>query len=235
MVRVFKLRNIRIKEQKKLNENNFCLYKHIISYIKATDLTMYEKEEILHQIMDMILEAQYENRDKSFIVGDDYKRFCKNIINEYMVTKSKVYIVLDYVQRYILWMIIGLGLYILYNFFLINQLTITLNDIFTWNMVSLFIVFISKSVTREAIVVPISEKSKIKVNINFNNNSKLVNYLVGIFIISLILQLVSKHLFNIDPYTYVILLQSNVFIIVLIILLVLIGISIYKYQYTKRY
>lgn len=235
MVRVFKLRNIRIKEQKKLNENNFCLYKHIISYIKATDLTMYEKEEILHQIMDMLLEAQYENRDKSFIVGDDYKRFCKNIINEYMVTKSKVYIVLDYVQRYILWMTIGLGLYILYNFFLINQLTITLNDIFTWNMVSLFIVFISKSVTREAIVVPISEKSKIKVNINFNNNSKLVNYLVGIFIISLILQLVSKHLFNIDLYTYVILLQSNVFIIVLIILLVLIGISIYKYQYTKRY
>lgn len=235
MVRVFKLRNIRIKEQKKLNENNFCLYKHIISYIKATDLTMYEKEEILHQIMDMLLEAQYENRDKSFIVGDDYKRFCKNIINEYMVTKSKVYIVLDYVQRYILWMIIGLGLDILYNFFLINQLTITLNDIFTWNMVSLFIVFISKSVTREAIVVPISEKSKIKVNINFNKNSKLVNYLVGIFIISLILQLVSKHLFNIDPYTYVILLQSNVFIIVLIILLVLIGISIYKYQYTKRY
>ncbi len=218
MVRVFKLRNIIIKEQKKLNENNFCLYKHIISYIKATDLTMYEKEEILHQIMDMLLEAQYENRDKSFIVGDDYKRFCKNIINEYMVTKSKVYIVLDYVQRYILWMTIGLGLDILYNFFLINQLTITLNDIFTWNMVSLFIVFISKSAAREAIVVPISEKSKIKVNINFNN-SKIVSYLVGIFIFSLILQLVSRYLFNIDPYTYVILLQSNIFIIILIILL----------------
>lgn len=235
MVRVFKLRNIRIKEQKKLNENNFCLYKHIISYIKATDLTMYEKEEILHQIMDMLLEAQYENRDKSFIVGDDYKRFCKNIINEYMVTKSKVYIVLDYLQRYILWMTIGIGLDALYNLFLINQLSITLNDIFTWNMISLFIVFISKSVTREAIVVPISEKSKIKVNINFNNNSKLVSCLLGIFILSLILQLVSRHLFNIDPYTYVILLQSDVFIIILIILLVLIGISIYKYQYTKRY
>lgn len=235
MVRVFKLRNIRIKEQKKLNENNFCLYKHIISYIKATDLTMYEKEEILHQIMDMLLEAQYENRDKSFIVGDDYKRFCKNIINEYMVTKSKVYIVLDYLQRYILWMTIGIGLDAFYNLFLINQLSITLNDIFTWNMISLFIVFISKSVTREAIVVPISEKSKIKVNINFNNNSKLVSCLLGIFILSLILQLVSRHLFNIDPYTYVILLQSNVFIIILIILLVLIGISIYKYQYTKRY
>ena len=234
MVRVLELRNIRIKEQKKLNENNFCLYKHIISYIKATDLTMYEKEEILHQIMDMLIEAQYENRDKSFIVGDDYKKFCKNIINEYMVTKSKVYIVLDYVQRYILWMTIGLALDVLYNLFLINQLSITLNDIFTWNMISLFIVFISKSVTREAIVVPISEKSKIKVNINFNN-SKTVSYLVRIFIFSLILQLVSRHLFNIDPYTYVILLQSNVFIIVLIILLVLIGISIYKYQYTKRY
>lgn len=35
-------------EKKKLNENNLCLYKHIIAYIKATDLTMYEQEEILH-------------------------------------------------------------------------------------------------------------------------------------------------------------------------------------------
>lgn len=235
MVRVLKLRNIRIKEQKKLNENNLCLYKHIIAYIKATDLTMYEKEEILHQIMDMLLEAQYEKRDKSFIVGDDYKKFCKSIIDEYMVTKSKVYIVLDYVQRYVLWMIIGLGLEALCNLFLINQLTITLNDIFTWNMISLFIVFISKSVTREAIVVPISEKSKIKININFNNNSKLASCLLGIFILSLILQLVSRNLFNIDPYTYVILLKSNVFIIISIILLVVVGISIYKYQYVKRY
>lgn len=228
MVRVLKLRNIRIKEQKKLNENNFCLYKHIIAYIKATNLTIYEKEEILHQIMDMLLEAQYEKRDKSFIVGDDYKKFCKGIIDEYMVTKSKIYIVLDYVQRYVLWMIIGLGLEGFYNLFLINQLTITLNDIFTWNMISLFIVFISKSVTREAIVVPISEKSKIKININFNN-SKLASCLLGIFILSLILQLVSRHLFNIDPYTYVILLKSNVFIIISIILLVVVGISIYKY------
>lgn len=234
MVRILKLRNIRIKEQKKLNENNFCLYKHIIAYIKATNLTIYEKEEILHQIMDMLLEAQYENRDKSFIVGDDYKKFCKSIIDEYMLTKSKVYIVLDYVQRYVLWMIIGLGLEGFYNLFLINQLTITLNDIFTWNMISLFIVFISKSVTREAIVVPISEKSKIKININFNN-SKLASCLLGIFILSLILQLVSRHLFNIDPYTYVILLKSNVFIIISIILLVVVGISIYKYQYVKRY
>ena len=234
MVRVLKLRNIRIKEQKKLNENNFCLYKHIIAYIKSTNLTIYEKEEILHQIMDMLLEAQYENRDKSFIVGDDYKKFCKSIIDEYMLTKSKVYIVLDYVQRYVLWMIIGLGLEGFYNLFLINQLTITLNDIFTWNMISLFIVFISKSVTREAIVVPISEKSKIKININFNN-SKLASCLLGIFILSLILQLVSRHLFNIDPYTYVILLKSNVFIIISIILLVVVGISIYKYQYVKRY
>ena len=234
MVRVLKLRNIRIKEQKKLNENNFCLYKHIIAYIKATNLTIYEKEEILHQIMDMLLEAQYDNRDKSFIVGDDYKKFCKSIIDEYMLTKSKVYIVLDYVQRYVLWMIIGLGLEGFYNLFLINQLTITLNDIFTWNMISLFIVFISKSVTREAIVVPISEKSKIKININFNN-SKLASCLLGIFILSLILQLVSRHLFNIDPYTYVILLKSNIFIIISIILLVVVGISIYKYQYVKRY
>ena len=234
MIRVLKFMNMRIKEQKKLNENNLFLYKYITTYIKATDLTMYEKEEILHQIMDMLLEAQYENRDKSFIVGDNYKEFCKSIIDEYMVTKSKLYIFLDYFQRYILWMTIGLGLDALYNLFSVNQLSITLNDIFTCNMISLFIVFISKSVSREAIVVPISEKSKIKVNINFNNNSREMSYLLGIFILSVVLQLASKYLFNIDPYNYVILLQSNVFIIIFSILLVLIAVSIYKYQYCKR-
>ena len=126
MIRVLKFMNMRIKEQKKLNENNLFLYKYITKYIKATDLTMYEKEEILHQIMDMLLEAQYENRDKSFIVGDNYKEFCKSIIDEYMVTKSKLYIFLDYFQRYILWMTIGLGLDALYNLFSVNQLSITL-------------------------------------------------------------------------------------------------------------
>ena len=55
MIRVLKFMNMRIKEQKKLNENNLFLYKYITTYIKATDLTMYEKEEILHQIMDMVL------------------------------------------------------------------------------------------------------------------------------------------------------------------------------------
>lgn len=227
--------NMRIKEQKKLNENNLFLYKYITTYIKATDLTMYEKEEILHQIMDMLLEAQYENRDKSFIVGDNYKEFCKSIIDEYMATKSKLYIFLDYFQRYILWMTIGLGLDALYNLFSVNQLSITLNDIFTWNMISLFIVFISKSVSREAIVVPISEKSKIKVNINFNNNSREMSYLLGIFILSVVLQLASKYLFNIDPYTYSIILKSNIGAVTTAILCILIGVSIYKYQYCRRY
>ena len=233
MVRILKLMNMRVKEQKKLNENNLFLYKYITTYIKATDLTMYEKEEILHQIMDMLLEAQYENKDKSFIVGDDYKKFCKSIIDEYMATKSKLYIFLDYFQRYILWMTIGLGLDALYNLFSINQLSITLNYIFTWNMISLVNVFVSKSVNREAIIVPINGKSKIKVNVNFNN--KYMICLFSIVILSFVLQLVSKYLFNIDPYTYTIILKSNIVVITTTILFILIGVSIYKYQYCRRY
>ena len=67
MLEVLKLRNLRLKEQKNFNENNLCLYEHITSYIKATNLTSYEKEEILHKIMDMLLQAQYENRDVTLI------------------------------------------------------------------------------------------------------------------------------------------------------------------------
>ena len=67
MLEALKLRSLRLKEQKNFNENNLCLYEHITSYIKSTNLTSYEKEEILHKIMDMLLQAQYGNRDVTLI------------------------------------------------------------------------------------------------------------------------------------------------------------------------
>lgn len=234
MLTVLKLRNMRVVEQKNLNENNFCLYKHITSYIRATDLTMYEKEEILHQIMDMLLEAQYDNRDKRFIVGDDYKEFCKSIIDEYMISKSKLYIVLDYLQRYILWMSLWIILNAIYNIFSIGQFSISINEIITSNIFALMLLFVSKAITREAIIVPISEKSKIKVNINFNKENKAMTWYGVMIIVSLIIQLASKSIFNIDPYNYFISLSKSIFIILPVTFIFIIAISIYKLQYNRR-
>ena len=58
MLLEWRLKIIRFKQQKKLNGSNLYLYKCITSYIKNSELSETEKEEILQQIMDMILQSQ---------------------------------------------------------------------------------------------------------------------------------------------------------------------------------
>lgn len=237
MLETLKLRNLRLKEQKKFNENNLCLYEHITSYIKATNLTSYEKEEILHQIMDMLLQAQYENRDKSFVVGEDYKEFCKSIINEYTNSKSKLYIFLDYLQRYIFWSGLTVFAYLLDNKFGINNtLSISLSQLLLSNIIAINLTFISKLITRESVLVPISEKSKLSSKFKYNvNQSVALNLLCGVFLVTLIFQLILDKVFNIDPYMYFINLNDVILIIIPIIILVLLGIALYKKNYNLKY
>ena len=237
MLEALKLRNLRLKEQKNFNENNLCLYEHITSYIKATNLTSYEKEEILHQIMDMLLQAQYENRDKSFVVGEDYKEFCKSIINEYTNSKSKLYIFLDYLQRYIFWLGLTVFAHLLNNKLGINNtLSISLSQLLLSNIIAINLTFISKLITRESVLVPISGKSKLSSKFKYNINQSVgLNLLCGVFLVTLISQLILDKVFNIDPYMYFINLNDVILIIIPIIILVLLGIAVYKKNYNLKY
>ncbi len=247
MLEALKLRSLRLKEQKNFNENNLCLYEHITSYIKATNLTSYEKEEILHQIMDMLLQAQYENRDKSFVVGEDYKEFCKSIINEYTNSKSKLYIFLDYLQRYIFWLGLTVFAHLLNNKLGINNtISISLSQLLLSNIIAINLTFISKLITRESVLVPISGKSKLSSKFKYNsklsskfkyniNQSVGLNLLCGVFLVTLISQLILDKVFNIDPYMYFINLNDVILIIIPIIILVLLGIAVYKKNYNLKY
>lgn len=237
MLEALKLRSLRLKEQKNFNENNLCLYEHITSYIKATNLTSYEKEEILHQIMDMLLQAQYENRDKSFVVGEDYKEFCKSIINEYTNSKSKLYIFLDYLQRYIFWLGLTVFAHLLNNKLGINNtLSISLSQLLLSNIIAINLTFISKLITRESVLVPISGKSKLSSKFKYNINQSVgLNLFCGVFLVTLIFQLILDKVFNIDPYRYFINLNDVILIIIPIVLLVLLGIAVYKKNYNLKY
>ncbi len=237
MLEVLKLRNLRLKEQKNFDENNLCLYEHITSYIKATNLTSYEKEEILHQILDMLLQAQYEDRDKSFVVGDDYKDFCKNIIDEYTNSKSKLYIFLDYLQRYIFWLGLIILAHLLNNKLGINNtLNLSLNQLLLSNIIAINLTFISKLITRESVLIPISGKSKLSSKFKYNINQSVgLNLFCGVFLVTFIFQLILDKAFNIDPYRYFINLNDVILIIIPIVLLVLLGIAVYKKIYNLRY
>ena len=142
-----RLKKIRIEQQDKLNSKNLYLYKSITIYIKNSNLRRLEKEEILQQIMDMMLQAQNENRPISVIIGDDYEEFCQSIIKEYETNKSKSYRILSYIQRYLSTLfIVSLLMWIiggdLSNYFI--DFKITVDNFIVANLVSIIIVPASK-------------------------------------------------------------------------------------------
>ncbi|MBU3160774.1 DUF1048 domain-containing protein [Clostridium frigoris] len=106
-----RLKVTRFKQQKKLNTSNLYLYKSITSYIQNSELRGTEKEEILQQVMDMMLQAQIEDKPMTLIIGNDYEEFCNSIIDEYSSDKSENYRVINYIQKSLLFTIILLFLF----------------------------------------------------------------------------------------------------------------------------
>lgn len=148
------LKRIRLKQQKKLNESNLYLYKSITSYIQNSDLRGIEKEEILQQIVDMMLQAQTKNKPMKLIIGNDYQEFCKSIIKEYENYRSKTYLILNYIQRYFIGIILmSIVFFILKEmpFKDLSNLGITVDDFMVVNIIVLILMPASKKGRQETI------------------------------------------------------------------------------------
>ncbi|MFA6941140.1 MAG: hypothetical protein WCQ54_09195, partial [Clostridiaceae bacterium] len=104
-----------------------------------------EKEEILQQVMDMMLQAQIENKSMNLVVGEDYKEFCKSIIEEYREGKSKFYWFLNYLQKYLIWMVLITLFMVLVN----GMSGITVNQFLLVNMITLISIPVSKKDSQE--------------------------------------------------------------------------------------
>ena len=111
MLLEWRLKQIRFKQQKKLNGSNLYLYKSITAYIQNSELRGTEKEEILQQVMDMMLQAQIEDKPMTLIIGNDYEEFCKSIIEEYSSDKSENYRVINYIQKSLLFTVLFLSMF----------------------------------------------------------------------------------------------------------------------------
>lgn len=163
----WQLKKQRLKHQKKLNDNNLCLYKSITFYINNSNLSKIEKEEILHQILDMMIEVQINNKNMDIIVGDNYEEFCETIISEYKYGKSKVYNILIYLQQYLIWFLIT-SLIIFSTNILTNNgnIGITINEIIIASAIALFIIpVVKKNKQKTSYIVDIRHKIA---TMNFN-------------------------------------------------------------------
>lgn len=59
--------------------------------MKNSTLSSFEKEEFFQQLLDMMLQSQLENKSIHLFIGEDYKKFCDSIINEYNESKSFIF------------------------------------------------------------------------------------------------------------------------------------------------
>lgn len=148
----WKLKRIRIKQQNKLDSKNLYLYKSITAYIQNSNLRKVEKEEILQQVMDIILQAQSKNKDTSIIIGNDYEEFCQSIIIEYETNKNEIYKVLSFIQRYLSTLfIVSLFMWVIggdiSNYLL--DFKITLDNFIMANIVAIILVPASKKENQE--------------------------------------------------------------------------------------
>lgn len=224
-----KLKKIRIDQQKKLNSKNIHLYKSITIYIQNSNLRRIEKEEILQQIMDMMLQAQNDNKSASAIIGDDYEEFCQSIIKEYEINKNKTYQIVSFIQRYlsslfilslIMWIIGGdISNYLL-------DFRITLDNFILANIYALILIPLSKKENqRTSSMTPYYAFWK---RIQFPN--KGINWAISIILMLVLLtfkQSILKQI--IDPKYFVQPIHLEILIpIAISIILIITAIEVYK-------
>lgn len=151
MFAALNLRKMRLREQKKLNKSNLSLYKNMTAYIQISNssLTFAEKEEVLQQIMDILLQAQMEKKSVDLFIGKDYEVFCNSIIDEFNNSKGETYRVVKYVQACLLYMLILIGIKFLLSAhpFSLNMTIEELIDISIFSLVIVPVIRIRKFAT----------------------------------------------------------------------------------------
>lgn len=233
MLLEWRLKKIRLKEQKRLNETNLHLYKSITIYIQNSYLTVVEKEEILQQIMDMILQAEIENKPVNLIIGQDYEEFCKAVIEEYSSNKSNTYDILNYIQKYLLGMILISVLMAILNGTTSHPFNfgISINHFIIANVISLIIIPASKKESQKNAAIISLPQRLYMINRGLSKSGSYT--FLFMLVISGLLRFVLGRVFGSEIFSYIITLYSSIPYMILI-LMIIGAIDVYKGVYNER-
>lgn len=177
MLLEWRLKRIRMREQKKLSEKNLALYKSMTVYIQNSDLNGREKEEVLQQIMDILLQCQVENKPVDMFIGEDYEVFCRSIIKEYDSGKSKIYKALNYLQKYLIWvLLIAVIMAVVNVIFEQIDFSVTLRQFVFASYFALFIVPMSRKARQTNAYTPFLHR------IYINRDERIVSLLLAGFL-----------------------------------------------------
>lgn len=236
MIEEFKLRKIRLQQQSKLDEASLFLFRDITSYIWGSKLTMHEKEEILGQILDMLLQANQEKRNVEFIIGKDYEVFCDSIIEEYLRVVNFKEMIFRYFESYVLLAFLLVSVICLIDGISNSHgISIKINDFLFVNIWVLFYVLFGFRNRRTSIKNYIESKNfLVYLFQNINTYDKKFKYYIIYAIVcffSIRYLLIVIYGFGIMNH-YINLLQNYFIIIGLLVLII--AIEIYKINFTKK-
>ncbi|MEY8001315.1 hypothetical protein AB8U03_14130 [Clostridium sp. Mt-5] len=232
MLLEWRFKKIRLKEQKKLNSTNLYLYKSITVYIQNSNLRTIEKEEILQQIIDMLLQAQMENKSADLIIGQNYEEFCKSVIEEYGSGRGTVYNSLDYIQKYFLWTILISAFITLLRGILSQPFYfgINLNQLILANVISLIIIPASKKERQKTSSIFYLPQRFYMINEGLTK-STCYSFLSALLCVGL-LNLIFEKSLNSEILSYTIVLYKTLPYAAIILLFIL-SIEVYKKYITK--
>lgn len=154
MFETYELKRIRQREKEKLNSKNKALFQCITEYINCCDITKGEKEEILHQILDSLLQCDQENKPVEIFIGQDYKKFCDAIVEEYS-SATRLYGAINFIEKYFIQLFIICTIMFLAQGFQGGKLSIALKDFYFANIIVLFIRPLSTTFKKQNIEVPL--------------------------------------------------------------------------------
>ncbi|MCY6957567.1 DUF1048 domain-containing protein [Clostridium brassicae] len=234
MLLTWKFRILRLKEQKKLNPRNSMVYKSIVKYIQNSTLTSYQKEEALQQIMDMILQAQIENKNINAFIGNDLEEFCDSIISEYNLNLSFIYKTLDFIQSYMIltFSILFIPL-IIKGFFSGSSFDLS-TSIDNFIIISIIVLcslhLFRRDLQKNAFIAPLPLKYSISTN-NYHGKG-IFTYIILFFIYGISKNYLSNN-FGIDLSSqYIYLFNNKLFLLILFIIVS--SIQIYKNYFNRQ-
>ena len=186
MIYAIKLKNSRKKQIECLNTKEKYLFYEIVNEIYSYPMSFKEKEILLQDILDMLIENQNQGRSVEFIVGEDYRIFCRDIFENFYENNLKLFSFISIAKRTLI------------SFFIISLIVFIFSGELKGNIGSLFGMFIIANIagfSKEwGILLPKVNMKNIKCNlydyltINKNKKTAIVIftlYLLGLSLINL--------------------------------------------------
>ncbi|WP_055666787.1 hypothetical protein [Desnuesiella massiliensis] len=219
----YELKRIRLREKEKLDSKNKVLFQCITEYINCCDITKSDKEEILHEILDSLLQCEQKNKDVEIFIGQDYKKFCDAIVDEYSSSTTRLYIAVNFIEKYFIQLFIICTIMFLAQGFQGGQFSIDLKDFYLANIIVLFIRPLSTTFKKKNIEVPLLYRITMLPNSLSTEKKWYKTLFIFVIIFTAIALLAGREILNKPLYF------SNLWPILLIFSIIICCIHFYKY------